>query len=62
MNILVTTTQLVPAVAKTLLYELGGVFAIENIYSAAKAGQKVEHFMCACPSISSVYLFVQFTT
>jgi eyes absent family protein 2 len=40
-NILVTTTQLVPAVAKTLLYELGSVFAIENIYSAAKAGQKV---------------------
>jgi EYA(Eyes Absent) family protein len=38
-NILVTTTQLVPAVAKTLLYELGSVFAIENIYSAAKAGK-----------------------
>ncbi|XP_077052593.1 protein phosphatase EYA3 isoform X3 [Siphateles boraxobius] len=40
MNILVTTTQLVPALAKVLLYGLGDVFPIENIYSATKIGKE----------------------
>ncbi|RLV98773.1 hypothetical protein DV515_00010403 [Chloebia gouldiae] len=35
-NVLVTTTQLIPALAKVLLYGLGTVFPIENIYSATK--------------------------
>ena len=35
-----TTTQLVPALAKLLLYGLGGVFDIENIYSATKIGKE----------------------
>lgn len=35
---LVTTTQLIPALAKVLLYGLGSVFPIENIYSATKTG------------------------
>uniref|UniRef100_A0A8C9T9C5 Eyes absent homolog n=1 Tax=Scleropages formosus TaxID=113540 RepID=A0A8C9T9C5_SCLFO len=39
-NILVTTTQLVPALAKVLLYGLGDVFPIENIYSATKIGKE----------------------
>ncbi|XP_078068632.1 protein phosphatase EYA4 isoform X4 [Mustelus asterias] len=39
-NVLVTTTQLVPALAKVLLYSLGGVFPIENIYSATKIGKE----------------------
>lgn len=39
-NVLVTTTQLVPALAKTLLYGLGGVFSIENVYSATKIGKE----------------------
>lgn len=38
-NVLVTTTQLVPALAKVLLFGLGGVFPIENIYSATKIGK-----------------------
>ncbi|ODN03817.1 Eyes absent 1 [Orchesella cincta] len=38
-NVLVTTTQLVPALAKVLLYGLGPVFPIENIYSATKTGK-----------------------
>lgn len=38
-NILITTTQLVPALAKVLLYGLGEVFPIENIYSATKIGK-----------------------
>ncbi len=42
MNVLVTTTQLVPALAKVLLYGLGGVFNIENIYSATKIGTRVQ--------------------
>ncbi|KAI5621709.1 eyes absent-like 3 isoform X2, partial [Silurus asotus] len=40
MNILVTTTQLVPALAKVLLYGLGDVFPIDNIYSATKIGKE----------------------
>ena len=39
-NVLVTTTQLVPALAKLLLYGLGGVFDIENVYSATKIGKE----------------------
>ncbi|KFR09514.1 Eyes absent 3, partial [Opisthocomus hoazin] len=39
-NILITTTQLVPALAKVLLYGLGEVFPIENIYSATKVGKE----------------------
>ncbi|CRK87447.1 CLUMA_CG001248, isoform A [Clunio marinus] len=39
-NVLVTTTQLVPALAKVMLFGLGGVFPIENIYSAAKIGKE----------------------
>ncbi len=40
MNVLVTTTQLVPALAKLLLYGLGGIFDIENVYSATKIGKE----------------------
>ncbi|XP_058260675.1 eyes absent homolog 3 isoform X1 [Hemibagrus wyckioides] len=40
MNVLVTTTQLVPALAKVLLYGLGDVFPIDNIYSATKIGKE----------------------
>uniref|UniRef100_A0A3B3TW96 Eyes absent homolog n=1 Tax=Poecilia latipinna TaxID=48699 RepID=A0A3B3TW96_9TELE len=39
-NVLVTTTQLIPALAKVLLYSLGSVFPIENIYSATKIGME----------------------
>nr|XP_015204070.1 PREDICTED: eyes absent homolog 3 isoform X2 [Lepisosteus oculatus]XP_015204071.1 PREDICTED: eyes absent homolog 3 isoform X2 [Lepisosteus oculatus] len=39
-NVLVTTTQLVPALAKVLLYGLGEVFPVENIYSATKIGKE----------------------
>ena len=38
-NVLVTTTQLVPALAKVLLFGLGQIFPIENIYSATKTGK-----------------------
>ncbi|ELU18292.1 hypothetical protein CAPTEDRAFT_218995 [Capitella teleta] len=39
-NVIVSTTQLVPILAKVLLYGLGGVFNIENIYSATKIGKE----------------------
>jgi hypothetical protein len=39
-NVLVTTFQLIPALSKILLYGLGGVFDIENIYSATKVGRE----------------------
>jgi hypothetical protein len=38
-NVLVTTTQLVPALAKLLLYGLGSFFSINNVYSATKIGK-----------------------
>ncbi|KFV63651.1 Eyes absent 3, partial [Dryobates pubescens] len=46
-NILITTTQLVPALAKVLLYGLGEVFPIENIYSATKIAQCAVTCPCA---------------
>ncbi|XP_058059890.1 developmental protein eyes absent [Anopheles bellator] len=39
-NVLVTTTQLVPALAKLLLYGLGQVFPVENVYSANKIAKE----------------------
>jgi len=36
--VLVTTTHLIPALAKVLLYGLGPHFAVENVYSAAGSG------------------------
>ncbi|KAG9353381.1 hypothetical protein JZ751_017976 [Albula glossodonta] len=39
-NVLVTTTQLIPALSKVLLYGLGAAFPIENIYSATKTGKE----------------------
>ncbi|XP_075233906.1 protein phosphatase EYA1-like isoform X2 [Lycorma delicatula] len=39
-NVLVTTTQLIPALAKVLLFGLGGIFPIEDIYSATKIGKE----------------------
>ena len=38
-NILVTTTQLVPALAKCLLHGLGEMFPVQNIYSATAIGK-----------------------
>lgn len=35
---LVTTTHLIPALAKLLLYGLGPHFSVENVYSAAGGG------------------------
>ncbi|XP_078043583.1 eya transcriptional coactivator and phosphatase 2 isoform X1 [Augochlora pura] len=39
-NILVTTTQLVPTLSNVLLFGIGGIFPIENIYSASKIGKE----------------------
>lgn len=39
-NILVTSTQLIPALAKVLLFGIGGIFPIENIYCASKTGKE----------------------
>lgn len=38
-NVIVTQTQLVAALTKVLLFGLGPIFAVENIYSAAKIGE-----------------------
>ena len=39
-NILVTTTQLVPALAKCLLHGLGEMFPVQNIYSSTAIGKE----------------------
>lgn len=39
LNVLVTTTQFIPSLAKILLYGYGPYFQIENIYSATKVGK-----------------------
>ncbi|XP_058801576.1 eyes absent homolog 4 isoform X2 [Phymastichus coffea] len=39
-NILVTSDQLIPSLSKVLLFGLGGLFPIENIYSASKTGKE----------------------
>lgn len=40
-NVLVSSNQLVPTLAKVMLYGLGPQFPIENIYSASKLGKKL---------------------
>jgi len=37
-NILVTSSQLVPALSKLLLFGLGGFFTASDVYSAIKIG------------------------
>lgn len=44
-NVLVTNNQLVPALAKVLLFGLAQIFPIENIYSTNKIG-KYPHSTC----------------
>ena len=39
-NVLVSTSELVPTLSKVLLYGLGSIFDIENIYSATKIGRE----------------------
>uniref|UniRef100_A0A8D8ZI49 Eyes absent homolog n=2 Tax=Cacopsylla melanoneura TaxID=428564 RepID=A0A8D8ZI49_9HEMI len=39
-NVIVTCTQLVPAMAKVLLFGLGGIFQVDNIYSSTKIGKE----------------------
>jgi len=41
----VTQTQLVAALTKVLLFGLGPIFDVENIYSAAKIGKKICIFL-----------------
>lgn len=40
-NVLVTNNQLVPALAKVLLFGLAQIFPIENIYSTNKIGKEL---------------------
>uniref|UniRef100_A0A1I8I844 Eyes absent homolog n=1 Tax=Macrostomum lignano TaxID=282301 RepID=A0A1I8I844_9PLAT len=39
-NVLVTNTQLVPALGKILVFGLAPVFSVENVYSATKIGKE----------------------
>uniref|UniRef100_A0A8D8R7J3 Eyes absent homolog n=2 Tax=Cacopsylla melanoneura TaxID=428564 RepID=A0A8D8R7J3_9HEMI len=39
-NVIVINTQLIPSLAKILLFGLGGIFDVENIYSSTKIGKE----------------------
>ncbi|CAG0889404.1 unnamed protein product [Cyprideis torosa] len=52
-NVLVTKTQLVPAISTVLLYGLGGVFDIENIYSSNKTGKECVNVPSCSPLLAS---------
>ncbi|VDP03319.1 unnamed protein product [Schistosoma margrebowiei] len=52
-NILVTTTQFIPSLAKILLYGYGNSFQIENIYSATKVGK----FQIIFLNIKSIFIY-----
>lgn len=41
-NVLVTSNQLVAALAKVLLFGLGQIFPVENIYSTNKIGKSLK--------------------
>uniref|UniRef100_A0A2K5VT84 Eyes absent homolog n=1 Tax=Macaca fascicularis TaxID=9541 RepID=A0A2K5VT84_MACFA len=56
-NVLITTTQLVPALAKVLLYGLGEIFPIENIYSATKIGMVSMLFLVTDLAIKLSFFF-----
>lgn len=57
-NVLVTTTQLVPALAKVMLFGLGQIFPIDNIYSATKLGKRDKHAQGAY-QIIFIFIHVQ---
>lgn len=56
-NVLVTTTQLVPALAKVMLFGLGQIFPIDNIYSATKLGRFLAR-LWVNPRASTTTIFV----
>lgn len=45
-NVLVTSNQLVPALAKVLIFGLAQIFPIENIYSTNKIGRSSLGKLC----------------
>lgn len=59
-NVLVTTTQLIPALAKVLLFGLGGVFSIDNIYSATKIGNVYLGFFLNIFSLNTIKTITYF--
>lgn len=56
-NILVTDTKLVLAVVKVLLFGLGGIFPIENIYSSSKTGDGNEVYRRVVTTLFVTSLF-----
>lgn len=60
-NVLVTSTQLAPALAKVLLFGLGGIFNIENIYSAHKIGKFGNRCFLQAKILCTIYrLYLQY--
>ena len=54
-NVIVTQTQLVASLTKVLLFGLGPIFDVENIYSAAKCGK---NFLRFCELLRSTDIFL----
>ena len=56
-NVLVTNNQLVAALAKVLLFGLGQLFPIENIYSTNKIGEFCYQFISCYNKMPSFHNF-----
>ena len=63
-NVIVTQTQLVAALTKVLLFGLGPLFPVENVYSATKIGKEAcfERIMSKFGRKSTYVVVGQFTT
>lgn len=61
LNVLVTSSHLIPTLAKCMLFGLSSLFPIENIYSATKDGEYLllSHF-CSLFAEKSSYYFLLF--
>lgn len=54
-NVLVTNTQLVPAIAKVLVFGLAQIFPIENIYSTNKIGKNYNQIQPIQPNTENKF-------
>ena len=60
-NVIVTQTQLVPALAKVLVFGLGPIFDVENIYCATKIGKNSFRFTTTDVVTKAAFTFGHFT-
>jgi hypothetical protein len=52
-NVIVITTQLIPALSKIMLFGLSGIFDVENIYSSTKIGKDLHYLVFNQPFLQN---------